>query len=157
MLTEIESLLVEKNHNLIYWVASKMNLDLEEWYDLLAIELCLTVQRFDSEKSTLANFYLIRVGNLVKKEYKKLNTNKRYNEGHVSLDEVVDFIVDKCPSNETSLDWIMELDPNGILKLKAEGFTQKEIADSLGVSQPYVSNLIAKVRREYELRMEYDR
>ena len=30
---------VEENHQLIYWYAHRRHLDLEEWYDLLAIRL----------------------------------------------------------------------------------------------------------------------
>lgn len=36
-----------------------------------------------------------------------------------------------------------------IIRMKYEGFTQQEIADIVGVSQSYISNLLKKVKLKY--------
>lgn len=45
--------LATENHNLIYGYAHKYQLDLDEYYDLLAIALMEAVEMFDIEKGAL--------------------------------------------------------------------------------------------------------
>lgn len=56
-LTKEQQDLVEENHNLIYGFAKKKNLDIDEYYDILAIGLCNAAIIYNNEKgnfSTLA-------------------------------------------------------------------------------------------------------
>ena len=56
-LTKEQQDLVEENHNLIYGFAKKRNLDIEEYYGILAIGLCKAAMIYNNEKgnfSTLA-------------------------------------------------------------------------------------------------------
>ncbi len=54
--------LVSDNHNLIYSYANKMNLDINEYYDLLAIGLCKAAKMYDPNRgyafSTYAYFVM---------------------------------------------------------------------------------------------------
>lgn len=49
-LTYDEQKLVEDNHELIYLVADCMELDINEYYGLLAIALCHAAQKYKSRK-----------------------------------------------------------------------------------------------------------
>lgn len=49
-LTEEQRKFVEDNHNLIYAFAKKNELDLEEYYDILAISLCKAALSFDPDR-----------------------------------------------------------------------------------------------------------
>ena len=57
-LTDDQRKLVEKNHNLIYTFARKYKINLDEYYGLLAIGLCIAARIYDPNKglafSTLA-------------------------------------------------------------------------------------------------------
>ena len=56
-LTDEQRELVTKNHDLIYSFAHKINISIDEYYDVLAIGLCKAAKSFDNSKgefSTLA-------------------------------------------------------------------------------------------------------
>lgn len=148
-LTQEESKIVEDNHNLIYWVANKLNLDLEEWYGLLAIELCIAVQKHKPERGSLSNYYLLRSRGLRYKEIKKSQSLK--NE-HISINYIEGMYpctdYGSIEENYEINEWLNS-DRYGILEMKADGYTQKEIATELGVSQSYVSKILKRIKEEY--------
>lgn len=49
-LTEKEQKLVEDNHDLIYMMADCLELDIDEYYGLLAIGLCHAAQKYKKRK-----------------------------------------------------------------------------------------------------------
>lgn len=49
-LTEEEQKLVEDNHDLIYMMADCLELDIDEYYGLLAIGLCHAAQKYKKRK-----------------------------------------------------------------------------------------------------------
>ena len=59
ILTKEQQKMVEENHDLIYWYANIKKLNLENWYDLLAIELCGVVLKYNPKKGSLSNYYKI--------------------------------------------------------------------------------------------------
>lgn len=50
MLTKEEREIVEDNHDLIYMVADCMELDIDDYYGLLAIALCHAAQKYKKRK-----------------------------------------------------------------------------------------------------------
>ena len=150
-LTKDEQAIVEKNHNLIYGVANKFNLNIEEWYGLLAIELCKTVEKHNPAKSKLSTYYYIRVKGLISKEQSKRKAAKRDFES-IKLNE------NYCGDGnnlsdlemETELKIWLESQNNEILNLKYQGYNQNEIADILGISQSNVSRMLRKLRLDFE-------
>lgn len=65
MLTDDERKLVEENHDLIYMVADCMDIDIDEYYGLLAIALCHAAQKYKTRKraydfSEFAKIVMIR-------------------------------------------------------------------------------------------------
>lgn len=140
---------VEENHNLIYWYANKRHLDINEWYGLLAIELCKTVMKYDADKGSLGNYFMLRCDGVMSKEYKKSQSQKRLHTEITYIEEA--HAIPNTTDIERSYElqeWI-ESDTHGILQMKADGYTQKEIAEQLNVSQSYVSKIIKRLREEY--------
>lgn len=148
-LTQEQSDLVEKNHNLIYWYAHTSGLNLSDWYDLLAIELCYTVMKYDASKGSLGNYYKLRADGLVYKEYRKSQAQKRLTQEVAFIDNYHNVPDGGDLRMERELMEMLEGENGDILKLKMSGYTQTEIAKLLGVSQSFVSNALKKMRTIY--------
>lgn len=144
--------MVEDNHNLIYQYIHDKNLNLEEWYGWLAIELCESVLRYNPDKGKLSTLFYIRCNNKLRQEYRKKHSQKRCNNGVVPIiDDLVGedvCIIDKV-DNSIILDKLMEHEYADIIKLRCEGYTQNEIADIVGISQSNVSKILKKIKKEY--------
>lgn len=149
MLTEIQKQIVSDNHNLIYWYAHLSRLDLEEWYDLLAIELCHSVQRHDELRGTLSTYYKTRCDWLVLNEFRKHNRKKRF---HINVEYIPEIHSSTTGIQDDEIhvtDILNDPEYGKIIRLKFDGYTQQEIAEQLGVSQSYISNTLKKIRRKY--------
>ena len=149
-LTEEQKQTVEDNHNLIYWYINMNKLDLSEYYDLLAIELCKAVISYDKEKGSLSNYYKLKCDQAMQKEYLKSKAQKRANNGLYDLSDyqcsnainnIDDFII---------MDSIHNSEYKDVILLKLKGYTQTMIAKELGISQAQVSIILKKVRKHYE-------
>lgn len=149
-LTEIQQKLVEDNHKLIYWIISIYKLDVEEFYDILAIELCNTIMKYDESKGSLSNYFKSRCTNVLLKEYNKTKLRKNTNNGVCSIDLRYDIADTFSVEDKVELESMFDGENGNILRLKADGYTQQEIADIVGVTQSYVSKIIRKERQKYE-------
>jgi RNA polymerase sigma factor (sigma-70 family) len=143
VLTDKDREVVSENHNLIYWYLNLKGLDVDEWYDLLAIELCKTIVKHDESLGSLANYFKIRCDGIVSKEFRKRNAKKRY---HVPVEyadecngELIDFDL-------IALEQFIENSNCDVLKLKFQGYSQKEIAEIIGISQSQVSRILGEIR-----------
>ena len=58
-LTSTQQKMVEDNHKLIYGAAHKYKINLEEYYDVLAIGLCKAAMAFDETKGQFSTFAYI--------------------------------------------------------------------------------------------------
>lgn len=145
--------LVEDNEKLIYGFMKKFNLKKDDWYDLLAMELCNTVLNYDLNRGRLSTYYYTRAYRIMCKEFKKRKTLKRSHVDYPLFDEYT------CYSNSDSMDnhfdgyldtinWIKDKNDN-ILNLRAKGYSQDEIAHILGITQVSVSRHLKKVRDEF--------
>lgn len=149
-LTKEQQDCVADNHNLIYWYINLKNLDMNEWYDLLAIELCCSVVKYNSEKGSLSNYFKMRADNLVRKEYSKSQLKKNKTAPPLEFFDAVyeshcqDDMVLRC-----ELDTLFTGDNGEIFRMRADGYTQVEIAAHLGVTQSYISKIIDKKRKEF--------
>lgn len=159
--------MVEDNHNLIYAFANSRKLSLEEYYGLLAIELCETIKYFDETKGALSTIYYLRCDNLIKGQYRRNNRLKRRSGNILSLDyeykndlgerttmcEIYNFDTGECLEEDaisnTILDDIEDSEYKEIVMMRYDGYTQVEIANRLGISQSKISNTLQKVRREF--------
>lgn len=156
MLTIEQQATVAKNHNLIYAYAHRRGLDIEEWYGVLAIELCLAVENLDTTRSTLSTYFNLRATSIVNKEYQRSlaqkNTcnglyelnNELHSDKHVNEWDIADLSIE--------LNDLVDADESGILELRRAGYLQTEIAEKLNVTQAKVSRTIRKFKKGY-----YDR
>lgn len=147
-LTPEQQKIVSENHNLIYWYAHLHGLDLDEWYDILAIELCIAVQKHNSETSSLANFYHVSAETRRLKIYRDNNRQKRSNNGVMSLDEIYYAVSDTVDEfSEIDYDWVSP-DVKRMIEYRLHGYTQAEIAEKMNVSQSQVSKLLNRFKEE---------
>lgn len=149
-LNDEQRLMVEENHNLIYWIIHDRHLDINEWYDLLAIELCLSVVGYQPSKGSFSNYYKIRSDSLISRELRKETAKKKSNNGIYSLDVQFNLQSDYDLETEVELESLFEGEYGEILRLKRNGYNQTEIADILGYSQSYVSRILKGVKTEYD-------
>ena len=151
-LTDEQRELVEENHNLIYWYINRRKLDIEEWYDLLAIELCYTVMKYNPEKGSLSNYFKLRADGLVHKEHKKQNSQKRFHHGVSYVENIhspISLELEGGSDFSVKLKEFVGEENSDILLLKYQGYTQSEIAEKLGISQSYVSKILKRLKDEY--------
>lgn len=166
-LTEEQCLIVEENHNLIYSYIHKNYLDLEEWYGLLAIELCKAVKVWDKEKGTLSTIFYYMCDNRVKHEYRRTQAKKRQHEGMLSLDytyidnsgnqktleELAQFGVEPEYEGEMYngelLEEMLQDEHGEIIRLSYLGYNQAEIGEMIDLSQSQVSRILKKMRNKY--------
>ena len=169
-LTEQQAKIVESNHNLIYGFAHFRNLDLEEWYGLLAIQLCETVLKWDDSRGKLSTLYYLHCDSLVRNEYVRRNAQKNQDGGLLSLDyeyqegnnepyDMEDMFEHEVRGNsiydivnkKNTLEELSRGKYGEIFQLRYEGYTQEEIADIVGLSQPHISRILSDKLEEYEL------
>ena len=77
ILSDEQRKIAEENHNLIYSFARKKNLDIDEFYDLLAIGLCKAAYYFKPNKGKFSTIAYIRMQHEMYNYYKELNMEKR--------------------------------------------------------------------------------
>lgn len=75
MMTAEQQKLAEENHNLIYGYAEQNDIDLDEYYDVLAIGLCKAAIRYNENKGKFSTFAFVTMGT----EYLKIlrDTSKK--------------------------------------------------------------------------------
>ena len=87
MMTEEQKLLVENNHNLIYFMIHKMNESVEEYYDLAAIALCKAAINYQPDNGSFANFACRCIRNEILLDHRARMMPKRWmNEYLISYD-----------------------------------------------------------------------
>lgn len=167
-LNECQRQLVEKNHNLIYSFARKNKLDLDEWYDVLALALCRTALFFDATRGKFSTLFYLTANNFVLQIYRRQNAAKRVpmsvcqsleaitaenDNGSVLTvsDTVVDFDsnFDEYLEIQDVLNRVLDnlSDRNrDIFNAVLDGDTQMEIAKRFGIGQPTVARIVKSVR-----------
>lgn len=165
-LTPEQSAFAAKNHNLIYSFAQKSKIDVGEYYDLLAIGLCIAAKLFDPSRgnrfSTLAYRCMFN-------EYSHF-INKEQNISHVPRDMKVslDDTVPDCTDDLTFIDavsgstfdeTVVEVAEfaktvpdkyRGVLLRLVAGDPLKEIAAGRGCSKQNISRVRWILRRSYD-------
>lgn len=148
-LSEEQRAFAEENHNLIYWYMNLKSLDKDEWYGLLAIELCKAVTKYDPNRGQFSTYYKMRCDSLVSKERKK-QQRKRSLEKKYLIENENTYVSDIDVDDELLAMEMLESEYGNVIKLKAEGYTQSEIGEMLGVNQCTVSRILTKVKELYD-------
>jgi RNA polymerase sigma factor (sigma-70 family) len=150
MLDDLKRKIVEENHDLIYWYLNLKGLTYDDYYDLVAIELCLAVDKYDSTKGSLANYFKVRCDNMVYKEWRKESTAKKSSNGIIPLDEEHMICDHQDMFGKVEHEELLN-DPTGVARLRSKGFSQQEVAEILGISQSRVSAILGRLREEYNV------
>lgn len=166
-MTEERREFVAENHNLIYSFARNKNLDLEEYYDLLAIGLCKAGCLYDFEKGfKFSSLAYTCMDNEVRMYWRNLQLVGHIPESLIcSYDEPLDNGDDKVDSlgmlhylKDEKVDpdvsevyvqeFISSLDERKrkVLLDYIDGYSEREIGVALGVSRTIVSREIHKIR-----------
>lgn len=167
-LTTEQQKLVEQNHNLIYDFAKRKNLNIDEYYDILAIALCKAAQTYNNKKgefSTIANTcmnndlvtyyrHINKIGSI--SEELIISGDKEVNNGENVI--VFDTIADNFNLSNEVIDSLSVLHLMNLLtdkeKLVADciinGLKQKEIAKKLNCTQQNIYHIIIRIRKKFE-------
>lgn len=169
MMTEEQKLLVENNHNLIYFMIHKMNESVEEYYDLAAIALCKAAINYRPDNGSFANFACRCIRNEILLDHRARMMPKRWmNEYLISYDaptlvqnedgeEIT--LLEQLKSFESveneALSRIMYLEvveqlgktDSKVLEFFEKGLKQQEIAEIMGVSQANISRVKRRVEK----------
>ena len=138
-LTDIQKKLIEDNHNLIYRYAALHKIDVNEYYDVLAIGLCKAAIAYNSDKSQFSTFAYQKMGGEISGVWKKLkqrnNILSRVQKEYKVETENIDY--DKIPMRE----FINQLQglKKQVLLLGIKGLTLDEIAKRTGESKNKIS------------------
>ena len=168
-LTPEQRKLAEKHHNFIFYFMKRKGLDQEEFYDILAIALCKAVRTYDPSEYAFAT-YCYRCFENALRMYIRDN-KRRVQSAPFSAFEIhddsgdIDNVIEETVSCEKAIQTFDELETymamegfvsripeklRQVLDLHIKEYTQQEIAEILGISQPQVSRSLAKIRMLYK-------
>ena len=167
-LNSAQQRIVTENHNLIYSLANQKSINLDEYYDVLAIGLCKAAVIYDETKGKFSTLAYTAMYNEYKQELRKNSASKMIPQDKLlSIDvriqsetdessvSFADLIPDQnvCVEDEVfnnlmcqSLDHRLKDDEKQILSMLADGMNQSDIADKLNVSRQWISVKIKRIR-----------
>lgn len=152
MMTDKQRELAKQNHNLIYDFIHKRNLDVEEYYGIVAIGLCKAAMNYSSEKSAFSTLAYQCMENEVKGYWALITAEKRIPEEQIVSTEALlgedRLYYDKYNDN-INYSFLLSLltdRERTIVEYTVNGLTQKQIADKLDITQQSVSLIIKNIR-----------
>ena len=151
-LTKEQSQVVADNHNLIFWYINMKHLDINEYYDLLAIELCNTAMKYNPDRGSFATYFKLRADGIIYKEYRKTQAQKRLHIKVPLLDNLHTLIDDGDITDSIELQELLDGEYGEIVRLRIEGYSQTEIAEIMDTNQSKISKILKKLKGEYEER-----
>ena len=168
-LTPEQRKLAEKHHNLIFYFMKRKRLDQEEFYDILAIALCKAVRSYGPSEYTFATYCYRCFENALRMHIR--DNKRRVQSAPFSAFEIhddsgdIDNVIEETVSCEKAIQTFDELETymamegfvsripeqlRQVLKLHLKEYTQQQIAEILGISQPQVSRTLARIRMLYK-------
>ena len=162
ILTEEQRKIAEENHKLIYFFINFFKVDVEEYYDLFAIDYLKCIKVWDKSKGSLSALLGRAFSNRIKAENRKKRAKKRFEECYtISLNEVVfrensDLSLEDMIASSTNVEETFELNEalnffmqNEVTKLLIIGYSQKEIAEKLNYAQPTISKKVSRLKKKF--------
>ena len=171
-LNDKQQQLAEENHNLIYSFAKKFQLNLDEYYGVLATGLCKAALSYVDDEFQFSTFAYTCMLNVVKSYRRDRYAQRRIlNEmDTLSLDEPIlnngddqettvgEIIADKsvdvqndCEINglQQAFSGCLNDKEREILKYLLQGLVYKEIAEIIGGSKQNVGYYVQRIRRKW--------
>lgn len=144
------------NHNLIYSYAIKNHLELDDWYDVLAIALVKAAENFnESFGYSFSTFAYKVMKNAVLRE--KMKFRKDCLAYTLTLDGFQEDvpIVEIIPNDDNNIFDVklpkqLTEEEKEILIYKVCGFTNKDISQIIGVRKEKVSRIISGIRVKWK-------
>lgn len=168
-MTDEQRKLVEDNHNLIYGFLNKKELDIDYYYDIVAIGLCNAAMTYDSTKGKFSTFAYGCMNRELKIYNNYLNRKKSVPEDivysyNVKANEdvsesIIDAVIEDSNNNidystETiSFNYFLNTLKDRerlIIEHLKNGLTQQEIAKELNRSQQAISLKVKEIRKRWE-------
>lgn len=136
MLNQQDKEFVERNHNLIYFFCNKHNLNITDWYDILAISLCESALKYNPAKAKESTFVMLRFWKTYCYELRSKSQHKRIaNEKPLEFKEELmmpSYELEDKMSTDCLLDVLPE--PNRtVMDLVSQGYKPREIASQLNI------------------------
>lgn len=161
--------LASDNHKLIYSFAKKMDLDIDDYYGLLAIGLCKAAKTYDSDQRVAFSTYAYTVmRNECYQYWRHLGSENQipeelifsYNAPLSDEDDGKDYverindIFGTYQLNTTGVEVKEFLESltkkeKQIIFEKMHGYTQKEIAMHIGKSQTIVCRMVNRIKEKW--------
>lgn len=168
-MTDEQRKLVEDNHNLIYGFLNKKELDIDYYYDIVAIGLCNAAMTYDLTKGKFSTFAYGCMNRELKIYNNYLNRKKSVPEDivysyNVKANEdvsesIIDAVIEDSNNNidystETiSFNYFLNTLKDRerlIIEHLKNGLTQQEIAKELNRSQQAISLKVKEIRKRWE-------
>ena len=166
--------LVETNHNLIYSFAKSRQIDVEEYYDVLAIALCKAALVYDKSRGRFSTLAYKCMSNSYNQILIYQTTGKQIPENLIQpLDEVV-YLSEEDGSEITLCDCIQKdifpmpentaiihiafdevynnkltKQEQKVIKLLLQDKTQAEIGETIGVTRARICAIVSKIRKKW--------
>lgn len=169
-LTAEQRVLAEENHNLIYKYASSNDINVEEFYGVLAIGLCKAASTFDASRGYRFSTLAYRCMDTEYKAYWRHELNTRHipagsvmsynalisNESGIQFLDIVSNDQRKCSIDTGAVEvdeFLKRLSPKQrtVLDGLLSGEKEVTIARRIGCSQSNVSRVKTKLRNEWKL------
>ena len=164
-LNEEEKKLVEDNHNLIWYYVRRYGISYDEYYDVLAIELCKAAKHYDESKGTFSTIALKFMNNKMHKLHEESTLQRKIPKDKINNYNSVLDIEYKVGSNydmeknivnkmnlENELHKAFEVITNErdrkIMYYRLKNLTVMEIGEMLNITHQYVSARIKQIRKK---------
>lgn len=162
-LTDEQRQLVADNHGLIYHILKQKNLSIDEYYDAAAIGLCKAASTFDESKSKFATYACIVMLNEIRMGFRQIKRQGRLmvvaslddpvpgTDGAILADIIPSIDTpETCISALTIQDCVRTMGPKQrqVIELAMQGLRQHQIAEVVGISQPYVARLLKRAKQD---------
>lgn len=168
-LTKHQQELIETNHDLIYWFANKFNLEINDYYDILAIGLCYAAKAYDENKCEFSTFAFYCMRNEVYQYWRSrklkcvipeemiLSCDFTYNTDSEGCENnLLNMIADNHQTEDLVMSRIMPMEFIDSLKNKEKiiaellinGSTQAEVAKKLCCSRQNVSIIVQRIQKK---------
>lgn len=166
--------LAEQNHNLIYSFAKSRKLDLEEYYDVLAIGLCKAALVYDENKATFSTLAYKCMNNEYNKIIRGQTVQRKIPDNLLSSLDAVINISEEDGSEITLYDCIkkdifpipdsstitnimiknfynnkLTKQEQKVVKLLAQDRTQVEIGKLMRVTRSRIGQIILRIREKW--------
>ena len=166
-MTQEQRDLVEENHNLIYWILRKLDLSIEDYYDVAAIGLCKAAIRYDASMTKFSTYAYACMKLELLAQLKRENTDKMKIEKFTcSYNECLDddyneeiLSVFRSPlntdGNATGIVHVTNFyntltdKQKFVFQMKCLGYTNREIGAILFCTPANVTGVLRTVRRKY--------